>query len=411
MNTYLSVWGRLFALLGVVFIPFPMALLPQYQVAMHALLLKPLSGLARYWPATLGPSADVSSDSVLLYLLLALLLLLAAVLAAAWLWLKGQLVPNISPAPLVHKVLVYYLALQLARYGFDKLFKGQFYLPEPNILYTPLGMLDQDVLYWSVMGLSYPYNVFMGGMEVLAAIGLLIRPTRVLSLLLSGGIFVHVVAVNWSFDISVKLYASFLLGLSILLLAPQMTRLYAFLVQQKHTALKPELALQYASQYPFGWAAGKTFVLCLICMEVLYPYLRSGYFNDDNSPRPYLHGAYTVEAIRGPQGSSIPPDLHLKRLFIHRDGYLIFQHENDKMEDFKLTLDTLHQQLILTNYQLSESRHAYHLSPVAGQPLQELIIDYTLRDTTYQIHSRPLAWRQLPALQRKFHWTVDAVGR
>jgi len=37
----------------------------------------------------------------------------------------------------------------LLNYGTDKLFLEQFYKPDANILFTPLGFLDSDILFWS----------------------------------------------------------------------------------------------------------------------------------------------------------------------------------------------------------------------------------------------------------------------
>ena len=45
----------------------------------------------------------------------------------------------------LHTGVAWFLALQLLQYGFDKVFKHQFYLPEPNTLYTPLGLLPPDL--------------------------------------------------------------------------------------------------------------------------------------------------------------------------------------------------------------------------------------------------------------------------
>ena len=55
--------------------------------------------------------------------------------------------------------------MQVAGYGVQKLLMQQFFTPEANTLYTPLGRLDKDILFWTTMGLSRGYNIFLGVVE------------------------------------------------------------------------------------------------------------------------------------------------------------------------------------------------------------------------------------------------------
>ena len=114
----------------------------------------------------------------------------------------------------------YYLALQMMVYGYNKLFKYQFYLPEPNTLFTTLGATYKDLLYWSTMGVSRSYTMFGGIMEIIAAVLLLFRRTYIVGGLLFISIMINVAAINFCFDVSVKLYTLFLLLLGIIIVLP-----------------------------------------------------------------------------------------------------------------------------------------------------------------------------------------------
>ena len=120
----------------------------------------------------------------------------------------------------VLKLLTYYLALQLLIYGLDKVFKAQFFLPEPNTLFTPLKDIPKDLLYWSTIGVSRTYSVFLGIAEVVTALFLLFPKTRLMGIVLGIGIMTNVVAVNFSYDISVKVYSLFLLAGFVVLSSP-----------------------------------------------------------------------------------------------------------------------------------------------------------------------------------------------
>jgi len=296
----------------------------------------------------------------------------------------------------------YYLILMLMKYGLDKIFKTQFYLPEPNTLYTPLGQLDKDLLYWTSMGTSRVYNIFTGSIEVLAALLLLFRTTRMAGLLIAVASLVHVVAINFGFDISVKLYSLFLLGLSLYLLAPHCKRLYNFLFRQKIIPAMQERAGNVV-KHPFLSIFLKCFVTGLILFEAFYPYLKSKNFNDDTAKRPYMHGAYevrqTIIATDTLTGKSSP----VQRVFIHRENYMIFQNQADEMQDYKLSYDTDRYTYTLTDYQQQQ----IILSLNYRETDSILILKYFKDGKPYQLTSKAIDWKKLPLLQKGFHWTVD----
>ncbi|MFM9944819.1 MAG: hypothetical protein ACKVQB_06255 [Bacteroidia bacterium] len=287
---------------------------------------------------------------------------------------------------LIKKILIYYLALQLIKYGADKLFKTQFYLPEPNILFTPFGQLDKDILYWSTIGTSYSYNLFLGTAEIMAAIFILFNKTRFLGLMLAIGILVNVVAVNFSFDISVKIYSCFLLFISLVLLAPQLKRMYYFFILQKNTSLKTEPTLIFKN--PFLKTCLKIIVMILIFTEAVFPYLKNKNFNDDKATRHFLHGAYQVIN-----------NADFKRFFIHREGHIIFQNTNDEMQDFKLEIDKNTNQFVLTDYELNQTKHPF----IWNSKDRILKIQFEKN----KLEAKAIDWKKLPVLQTQFHWTID----
>src|SRR5215203_4861430 len=95
--------------------------------------------------------AAISSDSRSMYVLVFLFFVIA-IITTALLSLTAFKEKKQKAFPLLQSVFRYYLIMQLFIYGFDKVFKTQFYLPEPNILFTPLGNISRDLLYWSTIG-------------------------------------------------------------------------------------------------------------------------------------------------------------------------------------------------------------------------------------------------------------------
>lgn len=392
-----------FSLLGVLFIPFSFRS-SSVQAAITQFLFEDFLVLfASFFEGIHIANPEISSDSTTLYLLLLVLfavaLLFVGIGRQCRFWVKHH--QKILHA--VQLVLVFYLAAIMIRYGTDKLFKAQFYLPEPNALFTPLGMLDKDLLFWSTMGTSHSYNIFMGLCEALPAILLLFRRTRFLGLLVLSGVLLNVVFVNFSFDISVKLFALFLLLMCLLLLVPAVPALYRFFVLQGPAALPPISGAFVMASNPKRRAL-KAGVLVLLFFETILPYARSQQFNDDLVPRNFLHGAYEVVAITFAEGRPNALEKQPKHVFIHRHNFFIIQFEDDSMEDFYLKSNPATNQMELTNYDGLRMLLCFQYTSTTE------ILELEFVDLGITITTKTLPWRDLPLLQPLFHWTVDGAS-
>lgn len=382
---------HLWALLGVALLPFPFYLFGFQQYIAPFLFGRTVAALMG--PASDGQSGvpDFTSDAPALYWLLVILGIASMVLVVLIGKVRSLRSCRVSLIATCRVVCCYYLSLQLLKYGFDKVFKAQFYLPEPNILYTPLGQLDKDILFWSTMGTSWSYNVLMGLMEIIPAVLLLFRRTRIIGLFLTAGVLVQVVMINFSFGITVKLFSTFLLLLTVLLLSPVSGRLYSFFVGQKNVALPVGLWDLPFLKPVFMKAAVKSFVVGILLLEALYPYLKYRNFNDDLAPRPEMHGAYKVVSMADMNGDTLSQPFPVKRFFIHRQNYLIFQDQADRMRDYKLSVKKESGMLELTDYNLQTMLLPYHFYP------KDSLLE--LQYKGYLINGKVLNWNELPALK------------
>lgn len=403
-NSFVSTVSSVFFLLGIIFIPFPFDLFP-FQIRVTDFLFGKLIGITAegLFGITLNDT-KVYSDSVSVYILILLLCFIALFLSILFVRIIKRGMTAEQLFSFVYKMGCYYLALQLLQYGLDKVFKAQFYLPEPNTLYTPLGQVSKDLLFWSSMGTSYSYTIFTGAAEVVAAVLIIFKRTRLLGLLAGFALLLHISAINFSFDISVKAYSCFLLLLSIYLLIPFINRLYQFFFTQE-----PIAAVTNGSDYPFFKQPFvsvffKSLFIGLVAVEAFYPYIKSGNFNDDLQQRPFLHGAYEVNTVTVGGDTVARASSPFRRFFIHRNGYMIFQNQQEEMQDYQLTYDTSHQLLILKDYQLQETILRYNYSSRDSL----LSLRYKMNGQDYELTGRQLNWRELPVLKNEFHWTIDA---
>lgn len=315
----------------------------------------------------------------------AIVIPLAALLAVPALVLAAAIRRKANMATIVNALrtgLAYYLALQLLHYGFSKAFKWQFYLPEPNTLYTPFGELPPDLAYWSVLGMHRPYVVGAGILELLAAGLLLLRPTRMLGGMLATVILSHVLALNLAFEIQVGAYSAWLLSLALLLSGPLWRGLLQLGLGQSVSSL-PRLE---ALRPPLPRYVGlKLAIVGAMLVDSLFLYASTRNFNDDLAPRPPLHGAYAI--VEAPPLDSIF-DGQSHRFFVHRQGYGITQ-SADGWQSYPLQyLDTTHIAL-LTPTDTLRYRHRLTGDTLRLWPLHH----YDSLTLTV------LPWRTLPAFR------------
>jgi len=225
LKTYLNKALSLFFILGFLFIPLTFYGLDFQYLLTRFFFLKPVAFIQDHFFAYAIQRIDFSSDTVGLNILLWLLLAISFFVV---LLLNVFKVNSSKIIPFFKSLSAYYVAAILLKYGFDKIFKQQFYLPEPNILYTNFGNLTKDILYWSTIGTSYTYSLVTGIIEVLTAILILVKRTRIFGFCLAIGVLVNILLINFSFDISVKTFTAFLLGVVVFNVYPYLEIIYAF---------------------------------------------------------------------------------------------------------------------------------------------------------------------------------------
>jgi hypothetical protein len=391
-----------FALFGVVFIPFPFYITQIQSPVTNFLFGRLIRLVAENVFGKKLADTHVHSDTFSMYILVLLLFILAILTSLLLLRIKKWTLLSDKVLAFIYQLICYYLVLQLLKYGLGKIFKNQFYIPEPNTLYTALGRMSKGLLYWSSMGTSHFYNVFLGSLEALAAIFILIKRTRLVGLLISLAVMLNVVAVNFGFDISVKLYSLFLFYLTIYLLAPYFSRLNLLLLQ-KTAVVIPASDQHILFRNTFLPAFLKCLATGIIFVEVFYPIIKTRNFNDDRAERPYLHGAYEVKQVISGTDTLPVRDSPVKRFFIHKMGHMIFQDQDDNMQDYKLSYDKNGSALILTDYQLHRT-----VIPFTYRSSDSILtIHYSGQGKEYKLAGKALDWRKLPAVKKRFHWTSD----
>ena len=335
------------------------------------------------WANGLGIEGQVfyriQSDTIGLYLHM-LTLTLCAALGSIW----GKRIYSSRRAIVYSSALSHYLSLTLFLYGLDKVFKSQFPFPEPNLLFTNLGALTPDILYWSTVGSSYSYSLFTGLLEVIPAILLLFRPTRLVGWILGALVMLQVVAINFSYDINVKVYSLFLLGSFVYLVQSHLQSLGSFLRGKPAQLHFPPTFIPKNHRQVYLYTLAKTGIILLIFVESLGPRLATGYLNYDDKPKPALHG--TFEILAHPT---------IKRCHVHSRGYFLLEYIDERFESYELTY---HDTLALIH--IEGKGNLMH--KMKGDTL-------FLEGEWLKLRGIKQDLELLPLKQSHFHWTLESM--
>jgi hypothetical protein len=131
--------------------------------------------------------------------------------------------------------LRYTLAATLFGYGFAKVFPLQMHLYLPVML-EHWGDSSPMAVLWNFMAASAPYTILCGSAEALAGVLLLFRRTTLLGAIISIGVMFNIAALNFCYDVPVKLYSTNLLLMSIYVLGPDWPRLKRILLLNQPVA-------------------------------------------------------------------------------------------------------------------------------------------------------------------------------
>jgi uncharacterized membrane protein YphA (DoxX/SURF4 family) len=193
----------------------------------------------------------------------------------------------------------YTLAFTLFSYGFVKVAPVQFQPPGLPKLVQPYGEFSPMGVLWTFMGSSPAYTMFAGWAEVLGGVLLLFRRTTTLGALVAFGVLSNVVALNFCYDVPVKLYSSNLLLMCVFLLTPDLRRLIDVLVRNRAAAPADEMAVRFDRR---GWRIAARAAWILLVGWTLFSEARQAVTSYRqiyvNATHPEVYGLYDVETLR-----------------------------------------------------------------------------------------------------------------
>jgi uncharacterized membrane protein YphA (DoxX/SURF4 family) len=222
-------------------------------------------------------------------------------------------------------VLRFTLAMILLSYGFEKVFVLQFRPPDLSYLTVTYGESSPMRLLWTFIGASVPYTIFSGSAEVVPGLLLLFRRTSTLGALLSAGVLLNVVLLNFCYDVPVKLFSSHLLLASLFLLLPDARSLARIFLMSREGGL-PGVWLPRWERRPLRWASH--ILQVLVIGNILYQTALSSYRERRGLPSGLapLYGIWVPDKVDG----LAPKDAWTKLIFERQNEVVISQQDGKR---------------------------------------------------------------------------------
>jgi hypothetical protein len=278
-----------------------------------------------------------SGDRTYDYLWVALTLLIALVISIVWTFLDRKRLSYPTLYRWLNLYVRFYLGTIMIGYGAFKVISSQFPPPTLDRLMQTFGEASPMGLLWTFMGASEPYTMFVGFAEMISGILLFPRKTSTLGALMSIGVLSNIVALNFSYDVPVKLYSSQLLAMAIFVLLPDLRRLANFFILNRPTENVTEQPLFRRT----AWQRGALVVASLLLVTVVGTSLYQSY----NQRRMYigqrspLYGVWEVEEFNLKQAAPTTSAQHWRRIIFDSPIRLTVRTTTDSQERYLSELD------------------------------------------------------------------------
>src|ERR1700688_480560 len=302
----------------------------------------------------------------------------------------------------------YALGSTLLSYGMSKVIKTQFPFPSQDRLLEPFGQASPMGLLWTFMGVSTPYTVFAGAMEVLGGVLLFFRRTTTFGALVTVAVMTNVFMLNMCYDVPVKQYSLHLLLMAVFLLVPDLGRLANVLVLHR-----PTEPASLAPPWSARWARIGGLALCVLYLGyILFTEIQGSLempsqFGPGTAKKAPIYGTFEVEEFAR-NGQTVPP------LLTDASRWRRLTSLSPQVLSVRLMDDTYHR--FTSEY--FPAKHSVALSPFDGKgekgaftyalpDKDHLVLQGTLLKDALTVKLRRLDPSRFPLVSRGFHWVSE----
>lgn len=336
-----------------------------------------------------------SGDTSYAWISLLILFLLALVGAALWSILDRKRANYRILFYWLTTAIRYYVAFMLINYGLIKVFYMQMQPPRLTQLLQPLGEYSPMGLSWTYIGYSQGYNILIGSIEILSGL-LLFRKMMVLGALITVATSINIMAVNYFYDVPVKMVSTALLLFSIFLLLPYLKALCEIFISGKPVQLLPIQQLLFNK----SWKRKSLFIIKLAVLLLFIVQQGMGILSTKKMIAEYLttsplYGIYRIDQAGTPR-KTISENWRLIVFEIDNNKVLIRNTDYSPQRE-SVVIDAAGKKITLNNYQFD-----YQINQDGN-----ILLTKAFDDHTAQIKLIKQDVQTFELKQRKFHWVQE----
>jgi hypothetical protein len=314
--------------------PFPLNMIWDRALGYEAMWETIVKAVAKqFFGITIVIAIPGSGDTTYDYFKILCLFVVACVATLIWSILDRR---RLEYARLYEWLRVYIrfsLACTMFLYGTAKIIPAQFVAPGLDRLLQSFGDASPMGLLWTFMGASTGYTIFTGAGEMLGGLLLTFRRTTLLGALVTIAVMSNVVALNFFYDVPVKLFSVHLLAMALFLVLPDAKRL-----AQTFFLHRPADVVQ-GKWLRIAGIVLRTALVVLVIVKGLQFSIEARTYNNARSP---MRGIWNVDTLVI-DGVNRPPlitdDTRWRRIVIDQPDVIAIYPMVGRRKRFGLALD------------------------------------------------------------------------
>lgn len=350
---------------------------------------------------------DSGGDSTFDYLLYLFVIILSVVITAAWSY-TGRRTANYEKLYYWLLVLLrYFVAFTMLTFGAAKVYRVQFPPPGIGRLMERVGDLSPMGLVWTYMSYSHVFNYFTGLSEMLCAGLLFFRRTTGLGATIGIILLVNIVAINYCFDVCVKISSTTLLLMCFFILVPDRGRYLNFFFRNGAVLPADLTPHRFTEKWKNVTLIGIKYTLILLSLSWNYSLMQEQIatysFVGYNQPKPPLYGLYQIETfVKG--SDTLKPlttdTTRWNKFWISRPGLATAQLMNDSLKGYVFNPDTLKHIIVANTY--ADTIHKFYLHYTLPKP-DVMILQGQWQNGPVYIRMHKIDLNSFRLISRGFH--------
>jgi multidrug transporter EmrE-like cation transporter len=343
-----------------------------------------------------------SGDTTFNYVQILCMVIIAAAATIIWTALDRKRMEYRTLHEWLRIYVRYALAFTMLAYGMDKVIKLQFQTPGLERLAEPFGNYSPFALLWTFMGFSTPYTHFAGWCEVTGAVLLFFRRTTTLGALILCGVIANVAALNYFYDVPVKIFSTSLLLMAIFLAAPDWRRVANLFLLNRPAAPASSTFPLHGRRIGIARVVLKTLALMFAAYWFIFPEsLDRRTAMRKNIARPPIYGLYQVESFTQNGKPVAWNDRDWRRMIFEYRQRVSVISTDDTISYYSTKYDAAKNSVTLTGEESKKPDGVLVYSQSDAEHL-ELRGDFKSQPVTIEL--RKIDASKFELMSRGFHW-------